>query len=86
MILNGAENGKHTGIILSDFQKGFDPLAHNALLDKMRCIDLSDKTIKWFHSYLTNRAFFRFIEHCVFRSRDHKLPISSRIFIRVFIV
>ena len=24
----------------------------------MKCIGFSDKTIKWFHSYLTNRAFF----------------------------
>ena len=24
----------------------------------MKHIDLSDKTIKWFHSYLINRAFF----------------------------
>ena len=23
----------------------------------MKCLGFSDKTIKWFHSYLTNRAF-----------------------------
>ena len=58
LILNGAENGKHTGLILIDLQKAFDTLDHKILLDKMKCIGFSDKTIKWFHSYLTNRAFF----------------------------
>ena len=28
MILNGADNGKHTGIILIDLQKVFDTLDH----------------------------------------------------------
>ena len=58
MILNGAENGKHTGMILIDLQKAFDTLDPKILLDKMKCIGFSDKTIKWFHTYLTNRAIF----------------------------
>ena len=58
MILNGAENGKHTSMILIDLQKAFDNLDHKILLDKMKCIGFSDKTIKWFHSYLTSRAIF----------------------------
>ena len=58
MILNGAENGKHTGMILIDLQKAFDTLDHKILLDKMKCIGFSDKKIKWFHSYLTNRTIF----------------------------
>ena len=58
MILNGAENGKHTGMILIDLQKAFHTLDHKLLLDKMKCIGFSDYTIKWFHSYLTNRAIF----------------------------
>ena len=56
MILNGAENGKHTGMILIDLQKAFDTLDHKILLAKLRCIGFSGKTIKWFHSFLTNRA------------------------------
>ena len=58
MILNGAENGKHTGMVLIDIQKAFDPLDHKILLDKMKCIGFSGKTIIWFHFYLTNRAIF----------------------------
>ena len=51
MILNGAENRKHTGIILINFCKTFDTLDHQILLYFL------DKTIKCFRSYLTNRAF-----------------------------
>ena len=62
IILNGAENGKHTSIILIDLQKAFDILDY-ILLDKIRCIGFSDKTIKWFHSYITNRACFVSLEN-----------------------
>ena len=57
-VLIGVENGKHTGMILIDLQKAFDTLYHNILLNKMKCIGFSDKTLKWFHSYLTNRVIF----------------------------
>ena len=58
IILNGAENGKHASMILIDLQRAFYFLDHKILLNKMKCIGFSDQTIKWFHSYLTNRAFF----------------------------
>ena len=58
MTLNDAENGKHTGMILFDHQKAFHILDHTILLDKMKRIGFSNKTIKFFHSYLTSRAFF----------------------------
>ena len=43
---------------LIDLQKAFDTIGHKILLGKMKCIGFSDKTIKWFHSYLTNRVTF----------------------------
>ena len=36
MILNSAENGKHTGMMLTDLQKAFDTLDHKILLGKMK--------------------------------------------------
>ena len=46
MILNGAENGLHTGLILIDLQKVFNNLDHKLLLDKMmKYIGFSDKAI-----------------------------------------
>ena len=46
MILNGAKNVKHLAMILIDLQKAFDTLNHKILLEKMKCIGFSDKTIK----------------------------------------
>ena len=43
-ILNVAENGKHTAMILINLQKAFDTLDHTILFDKMKCIGFSDKT------------------------------------------
>ena len=46
MILNGAKNGLHTGLILIDLQKVFNNLDHKLLLDKMmKYIGFSDKAI-----------------------------------------
>ena len=62
MIFNGAENKKRTGMILINLQKTFITFCDKTLSDKMKCIIFSDKTIKWFHSYLTNKAFFVLLE------------------------
>ena len=50
IILNGAESGKHIGMILIDLHKNFDTLDHTVLLDKMKCTGFSDKAIKSFYS------------------------------------
>ena len=50
MILNVVDDGKHTGMNLIDLQKAFDTLDHTILLEKMKCIGFSNKTIRWFHS------------------------------------
>ena len=57
MILNGAENGKYRGMILIDLHMAFVNLDYKILLGKMKCTGFSDKNIKCFYSYLTNRAF-----------------------------
>ena len=46
IILNGAEKGKHNGMILINLQKAFDTLDHTILLDKMKGISFSKKKKK----------------------------------------
>ena len=45
-------------MILINLQKAFNALDHKILWDKMKSIGFSDKTLKWFYSYLTNRVIF----------------------------
>ena len=46
IMLNGAENGKHTGMILINLRKSFDTLDHKNFSEKMKCIGLLDQRIK----------------------------------------
>ena len=52
----------HTGMILVDLQKAFDPLDHTALPKKMECNDLKESVIKWVQFYLSSRKFFVTLE------------------------
>ena len=38
-----------------DFRKAFDCVQHKVLLDKLKHLGLSDMSVKWIRSYLTNR-------------------------------
>ena len=40
-----------------DLQKAFDTINHEILLGKLHAICFSEKTVSWFKSYLTDRAF-----------------------------
>ena len=59
MILNGAENRNHADMIFIDLQKAFDNIDHALLLDKMKCIGFSDKTMVSF--LLHKQSFFHYI-------------------------
>ena len=44
-------------MILIDLQKAFDTINHEILLGKLNAIGFSEKTVAWFKSYLSDRAF-----------------------------
>ena len=46
MILNSAENGKHTLMILINLQMVFDTLEYKILSGKIKCMSSSDKATK----------------------------------------
>ena len=56
-ILKGFDKGLFTGMILIDLQKAFDTINHEILLGKLHAIGFSEKTVAWFKSYLSDRAF-----------------------------
>ena len=54
----GCDFNQNQILIKLNIQKAFENLDNKIVLDKMKRIGFSDKAIKSFHSYLTNRAFF----------------------------
>ena len=49
-------------MILIDLQKAFDTLDHDILLDKMKYLGFTSKTLDWFGSYLKKQNFVVSIE------------------------
>ena len=44
-------------MILIDLQKAFDTISHEIFLGKLHAIGFSEKTVAWFKSYFSGRAF-----------------------------
>ena len=65
-------------------QMAFDTLDHTVFLEKMKCTSFSGNTIKWFCSYLTNRAIFVSLG-TVFGSGDHILQSFPRVDIETYV-
>ena len=57
-ILKGFDEGLLTGMITIDLQKAFDTIDHEILLSKMPLLGVSNNTLEWFCSYLSNRTFY----------------------------
>ena len=49
-------NKKCVDIIYIDFAKAFDVVSHEKLLFKLKSYDISNKIIKWFYNFLSNRS------------------------------
>lgn len=50
------DKGNLTGMVVLDLQKAFDTVNHEIMLGKLKAIGLSNNSVKWFDSYLTNRT------------------------------
>lgn len=54
-LLLNMDSGRLTGAVFLDLSKAFDTVDRNLLLHKFNSVGLSDDTLNWFQSYLTNR-------------------------------
>ena len=55
-IKNEIDKGNQVGMLLLDLQKAFDTVQHTILLRKLKALGMSDHTVRWFESYLSNRS------------------------------
>ena len=54
-VLESMDEGKVTGLLFIDISKAFDSLNHKVLLRKLEHLGLSERSLRWFRSYLTDR-------------------------------
>ena len=54
-IYNDIENGVVSGVLFLDLKKAFDSVEHYILLRKLRNAGLTESSVTWFQSYLSNR-------------------------------
>ena len=56
MILNSIDKKEMMALVLLDLSKAFDSINHSILLTKLSALGLSNESVDWFRSYLTNRT------------------------------
>ena len=61
---NALDNGECAIGIFLDFQKAFDTVDHDILLDKLYMYGIRDTTLDWFSSYLSNRYQYVVYNDC----------------------
>ena len=52
-VTKGFDSGWPTGMIFIDLQKLFNTTDHKILIEKMKCMDISNDATKWFKCYLS---------------------------------
>ena len=71
-LVNALDNGKCAVGIFLDFQKAFDTVNHNILLDKLHCYGIRGIANQWFFSYLSNRQ-----ESVVYNGYESELKVIN---------
>ena len=56
--LKAIDDNRLMGTIFLDLQEAFDVVDHSILLKKLGLYGLSENSVKWFSSYLSNRSDF----------------------------
>ena len=51
----GLDNGNYTDVIYMDFQKAFDTVPHNRLINKLDSYNIRNELINWIEAFLTDR-------------------------------
>ena len=62
-IYNELNNKKCVDIIYIDFAKAFDVVSHEKLLFELKSYGISNKIIKWFYNFLSNRSQITRVEN-----------------------
>ena len=72
---NSIEKDLLNGLLFLDLKKAFDLVCHEILIQKLKLYSCTDRTLKWFQSYLTNRT-----QRTIYKgTRSNSMYISSEV-------
>ncbi len=63
-LLGSLEEKRHCACLFIDLTKAFDTVDHENLLNRLRCVGLSDNAVLWFNAYLKGRTQCVQVEGC----------------------
>ena len=72
-------NTKCVDIIYIDFAKAFNVVSHEKLLFKLKSYGISNKIIKWFYNFVSNRSQITRVENSFSNSSIVKIWGTTRI-------
>jgi hypothetical protein len=79
------DKGYLNGVVFLDLKKAFDCVDHKILVKKLLLYGCTDRTLKWFGSYLNDRSQMSKIDRCLsakktFNVPYRRVPLSGRYF------
>ena len=75
-VLTCMDSGQIIGAAFLDLSKAFDTVNHELLLQKLTYAGLSNNTVTWFRSYLTNRSIFTMVNN----KRSSTMDVQTGVF------
>ena len=80
------DKGYLNGVVFLDLKKAFDCVDHKILVKKLLLYGCTDRTLKWFGSYLNDRSQMSKIDQCLYPPKKRfnvayrRVPLSGRYF------
>ena len=72
-LLTSIYNGRHAYMIVMDFSKAFDKVAHNRLISSLHGYGIGITTLEWIKSFLSGRTQYVVVDG----AESDRLPVTS---------
>ena len=73
------DKGNYVGLVMIDLKKAFDTVKYGILLQKFKQFNVSNESIRWFQSYLSERSHNTVVNGIKSNSKNKCLWYSTRL-------